>query len=54
MSILINTATLQGLIKGLIATPIEKDKPSKTLVKDTVLEAQPVLGGLYHSYKKVA
>ena len=35
-------------------TPISKDAPPKTSVVDTVLSSKEILGGLYHSYKKVA
>ena len=36
-------------------TPIKKKSPVKTCIKNTNLEASPVLGGLYHNYtKKVA
>ena len=35
-------------------TPILSDKPSETKVEDTKLVSMPILGGLYHSYKKLA
>ena len=35
-------------------TPILSDKTETTLSKDTKLNATPVLGGLYHSYQKIA
>ncbi|MDQ2085526.1 integrase core domain-containing protein [Herbivorax sp. ANBcel31] len=35
-------------------TPILSDKPPETKVEDTKLVSKPILGGLYHSYKKVA
>jgi len=35
-------------------TPISGDIREKTLSKDTILESTPILGGLYHSYKKAA
>ena len=34
-------------------TPILSDKPPITKASDTVLASAPILGGLYHSYKKV-
>ena len=35
-------------------TPILSEKPPETKVEDTKLVSKPILGGLYHSYKKVA
>lgn len=35
-------------------TPISGDIREKTLSKDIVLDPTPILGGLYHSYKKAA
>jgi transposase InsO family protein len=35
-------------------TPVASVIPIETKVKDTVLESQPILNGLYHSYKKAA
>ena len=35
-------------------TPIPGEKRPGTLAKDTVLDPTPILGGLYHSYKKAA
>lgn len=35
-------------------TPILSDKPPDSLVKDTVLISEPILGGLYHGYDKAA
>jgi hypothetical protein len=35
-------------------TPILSDKPPETKVEDTKLVSKSILGGLYHSYKKVA
>jgi len=35
-------------------TPIVKEKPKATTARDTVLAATPILGGMYHSYEKVA
>jgi putative transposase len=35
-------------------TPILSDKPPETKVEDSKLVSKPILGGLYHSYKKVA
>ena len=35
-------------------TPILSAKPPKTTASETILAAEPILGGLYHSYKKVA
>lgn len=35
-------------------TPIQSIKPPETLIKNTNLVSKPILGGLYHSYKKVA
>ncbi|MHB8963582.1 MAG: integrase core domain-containing protein [Saccharofermentanales bacterium] len=35
-------------------TPISVNKRPGTLSKDTVLDPTPILGGLYHSYKKAA
>ena len=35
-------------------TPLLSTNPPKTLVKNTHLISSPILGGLYHSYKKVA
>jgi len=35
-------------------TPVESAPPPKTELKDTVLSAKPILGGLYHDYEKVA
>lgn len=35
-------------------TPILSDKPPETMTSETILAAEPILGGLYHSYKKAA
>ncbi len=35
-------------------TPILKEKPLETSVANTVLTSEPILGGLYHGYHKVA
>jgi transposase InsO family protein len=35
-------------------TPILSDKPPETKIEYTNLVSKPILGGLYHSYKKVA
>ena len=35
-------------------TPIEKGRPPETTAETTVLKAEPILGGMYHSYEKVA
>jgi len=35
-------------------TPLPSAKPPNTLVKNTRLVSSPILGGLYHSYKKIA
>jgi len=35
-------------------TPVPYDRPPKTNVTNTVLKSIPILGGLYHDYKKVA
>jgi len=35
-------------------TPIVKEKPKETTAETTVLKAEPILGGMYHSYEKVA
>ena len=35
-------------------TPVKSKPLPETAVKDTVLSAKPILGGLYHDYKKVA
>jgi len=35
-------------------TPILSDKPPETSIADTTLVSKPILGGLYHSYRKVA
>jgi len=35
-------------------TPVQTAPLPKTLTRDTVLEARPILGGLYHEYRKVA
>ena len=35
-------------------TPILKEAPPGTSVMDTVLTSESILGGLYHSYRKVA
>ena len=35
-------------------TPILSEKPPETLVADTVLQSEPILGGLYHCYRKAA
>jgi putative transposase len=35
-------------------TPIQKQKPLETKVAETVLYSEPILGSLYHNYKKVA
>ena len=35
-------------------TPVPKERPSVTTVADTKLIANPILGGLYHSYDKAA
>ncbi|MCL2422084.1 MAG: integrase core domain-containing protein, partial [Defluviitaleaceae bacterium] len=44
-----NVRTHQALDGG---TPIQREPPIGTWVKDTVLKAKPILGGLYHSYEK--
>lgn len=36
------------------STPILSDKPPETMVSETNLVSEPILGGLYHRYKKVA
>lgn len=36
------------------ATPILSEKPIETTISETKLTSEPILGGLYHSYKKVA
>lgn len=33
-------------------TPILAEKPPETSIADTVLESEPILGGLYHTYRK--
>jgi len=35
-------------------TPIESKPPSETNVADSKLSSRPILGGLYHDYKKAA
>ncbi len=35
-------------------TPILSDKPVETVAAETVLDGEPILGGLYHRYYKVA
>jgi len=35
-------------------TLIRSEKSPETIVENTVLESKPILGGLYHRYKKVA
>ena len=35
-------------------TPVESATPHKTLARNTVLVSKPILGGLYHSYEKIA
>ena len=35
-------------------TPVKSVTLPQTAVKDTVLAARPILGGLYHSYNKAA
>ena len=35
-------------------SPVKGIPPPETKVKDTVLSATPILGGLYHDYEKVA
>lgn len=35
-------------------TPILPEKPPETTVEDTVLVSEPILGGLYHSYRKAS
>ena len=35
-------------------TPVKTDALPRTLAKDTALEAKPILGGLYHEYRKAA
>jgi len=35
-------------------TPVQHDRPPLTPVKNTSLKSKPILGGLYHSYDKVA
>jgi len=35
-------------------TPIKTASPPRTLARDTVLKARPILGGLYHEYRKIA
>ena len=35
-------------------TPVLRDKPPLTAVKNTTLKSQSILGGLYHDYDKVA
>jgi transposase InsO family protein len=35
-------------------TPVISGKPIETKAKDTILKSKPILGGLYHSYKKCA
>ena len=35
-------------------TPIPSKSPPETSVRDTRLRSKPILGGLYHSYEKVA
>ena len=47
-----NHRTHQG-INCEIPVPM-KGNPPETIMANTVLEAKPILGGLYHSYKKVA
>ena len=36
------------------STTILSAKPPTTMVSETRLVSEPILGGLYHSYKKVA
>ena len=33
---------------------VKSTPPRETAVRDTVLSARPILGGLYHEYSKVA
>jgi len=35
-------------------TPFPSEKYGETTIAETVLKSTPVLGGLYHSYQKVA
>jgi len=35
-------------------TPVKRAHPPKTAITDTTLSAKPILGGLYHDYRKVA
>jgi len=35
-------------------TPVKSSPPPKTAAKDTMLSANPILGGLYHGYQKIA
>lgn len=35
-------------------TPILSDKPPETRISETILASESILGGLYHSYQKVA
>jgi len=35
-------------------TPMPRDKPPLTYVKNTTLKSKSILGGLYHDYQKAA